>query len=514
MAGSTKKRRTSRSQSQNASSKRIRRQSSSDPAHSEHQTFSAKASRAKSVFRGNQDPYYPRDHAGAASLPTGDDWVFRVKVISSSTDLNNDVFKKAVQGLVKICFPEGVLEQLGIQVLEQHMHEENAPEENVRKMIQIFRAEMAHRVTWMLAEYMDTSEKLEAGVEAIVAASASLHGSKLGDDALGHVLASMRRLRERVPNDSTHRLSDGAALRETIEPSPMEQSDIFEEDANETSASATSASEQSSSEASIPPPRKRKNKSRTRESGERRGAISDYKSQAVERPVPRLGQNTTKISKNLRVPRENKISATWSWDIEPAKMISVNIDDCFPTTADLFAYHALPLAKKKLGSDAKRKALRHEMQDMLEQTPGHEYAKWLESFDKLVSGDREMLTRAEANSRTQSRQSTAATPAPVDVRGKVREQASKALGEGPRKRDRVQSESARVPSQLQIKAEANANLDLIATKKTKTGKEGVTATTASFSHPSKQGDHELHVNSTESSHLNAIDVDRVDMSQQ
>jgi hypothetical protein len=30
------------------------------------------------------------------------------------------VFRKAVQGLVKICFPSGVLEELGIDVLKQH----------------------------------------------------------------------------------------------------------------------------------------------------------------------------------------------------------------------------------------------------------------------------------------------------------------------------------------------------------------------------------------------------------
>lgn len=97
----------------------------------------------------NQDSYLPRSDEHATSLLTVDDWVFRVKVISPSTDLNNDIFMKVVQGLAKICFPDGVLEQLDIQLVEQPMCEKNAPEKNIRKMVQIFREEMAHRVTWM-----------------------------------------------------------------------------------------------------------------------------------------------------------------------------------------------------------------------------------------------------------------------------------------------------------------------------------------------------------------------------
>lgn len=63
-------------------------------------------SRAGSV----QVTYTTQNHDRSTSLPTGEDWLFRVKVISSATDLDNELFKSAVQGLVRICFPEGILD--------------------------------------------------------------------------------------------------------------------------------------------------------------------------------------------------------------------------------------------------------------------------------------------------------------------------------------------------------------------------------------------------------------------
>jgi hypothetical protein len=80
-------------------------------------------------------------------------------VISSSPAPTAEVFKDAVQGLAKICFPEGILDQLGVEVLEQHMRQEKAPEENLHRMGHMFRDEMANRVVWMLAPYVDAPFK-------------------------------------------------------------------------------------------------------------------------------------------------------------------------------------------------------------------------------------------------------------------------------------------------------------------------------------------------------------------
>ncbi|KAI8935635.1 hypothetical protein NX059_007163 [Plenodomus lindquistii] len=490
MATGSKKRRKSRSPSQTTLSKRVRRQSltSTATAPSKQQSFKAKASRAKSVFRGHQDPYFPRNPELGTSLPTADDWVFRVKVISSATDLTNDVFKKAVQGLVKICFPDGVLEQLGIQVLEQHMHEENAPEENIRKMVQIFRAEMAHRVTWMLAEYMDTSTKLEAGVEAIVAASASLHGSKLGEDILGEVMNSLGRIRKRVPEESTHRLSDGAALREPIEESSLERSDESDMHTSNSSASTTSESAQSSSEESAPPRKEKKKKSNVHGRSTEQEAIHDIAAMDVDidNTAPQPRNTTANASSKAPLLRSNKISTSWSWDIDPKAFMTTQALEAFSSASDLFAFHALPLARQRLGTNAKRKALRHKMEDMLAATPNAEYEKWAESFNKLLEGDRNMLNRAEIDAATYSRETSTATPAPIDVRRKGKE-VQKMPEEPSRKKDRVEKVSTRVPSQPEIKPETSANAGTAAAQdQAQLHRDGLTETTAAFRHLSTE----------------------------
>ncbi|KAH9867255.1 hypothetical protein IAQ61_007847 [Plenodomus lingam] len=476
MASSTKKRPKSPSTSQATPSKRVRKVSSSasHPAPSKRQTFKQKASCAKSVFRGKEDPYFPSNDAHAASLPTSDDWRFRVKVISSSTDLNNDLFKEAVQGLVKICFPQGVLETLGIQVLEEHMHTENAPEENIRKMVQIFRAEMAHRVTWMLAEYMDTSVKLEAGVEAIVAASANLHGSTLGDDVLGDVVAGMHRLRERIPSNSTHELSNGAVFQESAKPSSPIHLEASDKNTGNLPSGDIFDLEQSASETFTPTVRKRKEKSKAREL-DMRGEetpnnavinVDTYptKPASMNTPTPALMQ------------REKKISTSWKWDILPQDVAFADVSDCFNTAADLFAYHALPLAKKKFGTAAKRKELRHRMEAMLEETPLSEYEKWMQSYSKLIEGDRTMLIRAEANTISLGRSTTGATPAPIDIRH-VRE-SRKSVGHSTSQEvGRSEKTSTRRPNQNSVKDEAVSNVSVIETNSLTKPQAEVTAST-------------------------------------
>jgi hypothetical protein len=140
----------------------------------------ATPSREPSTQHGAEDSYFRRTSIAHIStpLPTNDDWVFRVKVTSSTINPQDEVFEKAVQDLVNICFPLGVLEEIGVDVVERHMREESAPEENIRKMTDVFRAEMIHRISFMLATYLDTPQKVEQGVAAVKAASKKLHEEK------------------------------------------------------------------------------------------------------------------------------------------------------------------------------------------------------------------------------------------------------------------------------------------------------------------------------------------------
>jgi hypothetical protein len=148
-------------------------------------------------------------------LPSGEDWLFRVKVISSATDLGNDLFKNAVQGLVRICFPEGFLDQLGPQILERHMCEEKAPEVNIRRMSEIFRTEMTERVACMLAEYLDTPAKVESTMQATLAASVKFHGDDLGEDILGHTITSLLQFKAKALKDSMGCLANNDDVQES-----------------------------------------------------------------------------------------------------------------------------------------------------------------------------------------------------------------------------------------------------------------------------------------------------------
>lgn len=209
------------------------------------------------------------------------------------------MFKKAVQGLVKICFPQPVLEEIGVQVVTQHMQAQNAPEQNITKMTDVFRSEMIQRVTWMLAEYLDTPAKAEASVKAIVAANASLHGVKIGEEK-SRVTRSKQQL---------HDIS------------------VTSEEAEKTTKRA-------------------------------------------KLPAP---------VKHTREGKESKISTFWRWNVYHTTSIQ-DISEHFKRTSDLFAYHTLPIVKQRLGSKAKRKALRQELETMLASISDKEFGKWAESF--------------------------------------------------------------------------------------------------------------------------------------
>lgn len=108
-----------------------------------------------------------------------------------------------MQGLVKVCFPQGPLVGLGIEIVTQHMRDEEAAEDNIAKTAEILRSGIFHRVTWILAEYLDAPLKVGASIKAITAASASLHDDEIGEDVLVTMISSLQKLRKYIPEEST-----------------------------------------------------------------------------------------------------------------------------------------------------------------------------------------------------------------------------------------------------------------------------------------------------------------------
>lgn len=365
--------------------------------------YDALPSRAESA-RGSS---LPQNQDREASLPTSEDWAFRVKVISSATDLSNDLFKNAVHGLVRICFPEGILGQLGLRVLEQHMLEENAPTDNVRRMRGIFESEMIRRVTSILAEHLDTLAKVDSAVCAIVAGSAQLHGEQgLGEDILGHVSASLLRLKARAPEHSTEWLTTGDAhLDVTNSDDDVKTSDVSEEHA--------------------PPLKARSSKNRDKKP--KLDQPTKFKQEIKDNDMD-INATAALLEKTVPIPirplhkgKDRRISTKWQWNINPDEYTDDVLSELFTRTSDLFAYHALPIARQKLGSGASRKEIRCNMQTMFDNMHDSEYKKWFESLQKLLKGDRGMLDRTDPSDSDTKQQGSRETPAPIDMRKRGRE---------------------------------------------------------------------------------------------
>ncbi|KAF1920267.1 hypothetical protein BDU57DRAFT_508461 [Ampelomyces quisqualis] len=362
MAGDKKKkRRPSPAPSRPSPAKRLRQASANLSIRSNSQV----------PTRERPGPYRPLWHSrGASPLPDSDDWEFRVKVISSPTNLDDQVFRKAVQGLVKICFPKGVLEELGVELLEKHMQAEKAPPANIARMIEVYRAEMIHRASQMLAEYLDTPAKVQLAVESVIGASSSLY-MHLGGNIIQDIATGLEQTahRQRADTVTADQLEHGlAASHGSANLSPQAQS---HEDSDE--------------------------------------VLVD-----VEDAVQ--GVDTNEPSSSNAASLNRRISGSWRWDVEPDSHAKEAMANVFKRMSDLFAYHALPIAKGLLAPGAPRKEIRAKMQNMMDSMPDDEMSKWVESFDKLKNGDQSMLVRTAPDVAHIGR--TAATPAPIDRRRK------------------------------------------------------------------------------------------------
>lgn len=372
-----------------------------------------------------------------------------------------------MHGLVKICFPEGILDELGVALLEKHMRAEKAPEASILKMHDIFRSEMVSRVIWMLAEYLDSPSKIKAGVESIIAASAARHGSKLGGDLLGHIVANLHRSRERLPSDSTRLLADGATIQDPVDGNTNDTSDP----------------EYLSRDNSTSQPRKSKKHKKARERGTMQEIASDQVTIGVQNQVTPSERRVAKNSVSTPAPRANKISSSWRWNVDLEDVLTVDIRDHFTSTADLFAFHALHIAKNKLGILARRKQVRHKIELMLSEMQNTEYEKWVESYEKLLEGDRDMLVRADAVSSTEGRRLIATTPAPVDMRRVEGKEAKNAVNGSKPVNDCFEGPSTRIQDKFPIKCEVNAAASEVAIRPQDQLREVVvTATTAAFRH--------------------------------
>ncbi|KAL6156404.1 hypothetical protein ACJQWK_09831 [Exserohilum turcicum] len=391
MADAAKKKRQAQSPDRGAASKRSRVHSVSPSTHSQ----STRHDRQSSSANQSNNARFVENPAQATSLPTAEDWTFRIKVLTSATDLENDLFKDAVRGLVRMCFPDGVLEQLGPSVVQRHMREFNAEPANIQNMSKVFEQEMVQRLISLLVKYLDTPAKVVSAVRDMVAATERAHSASIGD-VVGQITNGLAQLSETALDGATNWLTGSDTHH-----------DVPNGDENTNPNSAIIDE----------PSRPRKIKKSQKNSKPQKSTKSQDDGNELEDGPADVDLSTTKMGKNKQ--KDRKISSTWDWNVDPNDITGDAIAQAFPRTADLFAYHALPITKRKLGPHASRKDLRVDMQSILNEMHQEDFDKWAKSLENLINGDRLILVRVEPvipNDNELSRQTPPPVPSKV-VRG-------------------------------------------------------------------------------------------------
>jgi hypothetical protein len=193
------------------------------------------------------------------------------------------------------------------------------------------------------------------------------------------------------------------------------------------------------------------------------------------------------------VNKDNKkISTSWRWDIDPNTFSMDAVPKVFKRTSDLFAYHALPIARDLLTPNATGKEVRLQMQTMLAEMPENDFRKWAASLQKLYEGDEIMLVRVEPEALSDERKRSTATPAPIDVRKRA---AAAVFNHG-----REQDEAVRIASRGAARVKEEYNADLHPTADTQSEpqapeNDGMATATAAFRRLStEEGDERLTQN--------------------
>ena len=81
----------------------------------------------------------------------------------------------------------------------------------------------------------------------------------------------------------------------------------------------------------------------------------------IDVPAPPLEKTVPRPVRPMHKGKHGRISTKWQWNINPDEHTDDGLNELFTRTSDLFAYHALPIARQKLDSGAARKEIRCDM---------------------------------------------------------------------------------------------------------------------------------------------------------
>lgn len=301
--------------------------------------------RSKSLFRGDNYPYSFSQAEPRASLSTSEEWNFRLKYLCRG-DPSDDMFKEAVQGLIKICFPAGVLDQLSLDIIESQMQEQGATDARILKMRELVQLEMVHKLAWLLAEQLDTPEKTETAITSVIAARHRLHGKKSDYDVFKDIIRGFEKLRDQYAQSGTDHLASGASIR-------LPTRDRPESEVSQRSCTRIGLLE------------------------------SEPAAVALTDPSSMIPSIVTKASKK----------ASWDIDKKAIQQLSpMELKAKITKPRYLFAYHALPIVRGDMKEDASYDEIKVEIFSRWTGLSANERNVWRTSYRNLLKGDLEMLT--------------------------------------------------------------------------------------------------------------------------
>lgn len=168
---------------------------------------------SRPLFRGDADPYFP-PNADAAVTTFSGEMDFRLKFLCQADPTEaGDLYKEAVQGLVNITVPPNILNQLCQDTIITQMQGLGAPQDKIDRVCELIQREMVFKISWLLANEMNTIEKVERGLATVIAATSRLHANKFDHEVFDDIAKGFENLRNQLSGLQTDSLASGASIR-------------------------------------------------------------------------------------------------------------------------------------------------------------------------------------------------------------------------------------------------------------------------------------------------------------
>ena len=168
---------------------------------------------SRPLFRGDTDPYFP-PNANAAITTFSGEMDFRLKFLCQADPTEtDDLYKEAVQGLVNITVPPNILNQLCQDNIIAQMRGLGAPQDKIDRVCELIQREMVFKISWLLANEMNTVEKVERGLATVIAATSRLHANKFDHEVFDDITKGFENLRNQFLGLQTDNLASGASIR-------------------------------------------------------------------------------------------------------------------------------------------------------------------------------------------------------------------------------------------------------------------------------------------------------------